>query len=94
MHGETSPLSPDADLVAHVAASASLAPGMARRVVEDVLAFHGESVEGYVARRHRELAEQGLKNEAIYARLQTEVAGRLFPGPHCTARQIRRMIYG
>jgi hypothetical protein len=35
-----------------------------------------------------------MKNETIYVRLQTEVAGRLFPGPACSARQIRRMIYG
>lgn len=82
------------DLIAHVAATSGLPAGMARRLVEDVVAYHAEPVAAYVARRHRELAAEGCRNEAIFARLQNEVAGRLFPGPECSTRQIRRMIYG
>ena len=82
------------DLIAHVTRTTGLSRRVAQRLVDDVLAFHRESVEVYVVRRHRELADAGWKNEAIYARLRDEVAGRLFAGPSCTARQIRRMIYG
>jgi hypothetical protein len=82
------------DLVNRISASAGLSVGVARRVIDDVLASHTEPLEAYVTRRHRELSGQGMKNETIYVRLQTEVAGRLFPGPACSARQIRRMIYG
>ena len=93
MNGESS--APDlVDLVTHVAATSGLPAGMARRIVGDMVAYHGEPVEAYVVRRHRELAEQGTKNETIYRQLQEEVAERLFPGPRCSPRQIRRMIYG
>lgn len=82
------------DLVAFVAASAGLSRGVAQRVVDDVLAYHRESVEAYVVRRHRELCAAGWKNPAIYEHLRDEVARRLFVGPDCSSRQIRRMIYG
>lgn len=92
MHGES-----DAgldDLVDHLVATSGLSPGMARRIVEDVLAYHTESVEAFVLRRHRELVAAGLKNAQIYQHLADEVAGRVFAGPRCSTRQIRRMIYG
>jgi len=92
MHGE-SDAGPD-DLIGHLVATSGLSPGMARRIVEDVLAYHAEPVEAFVLRRHRELAAAGLKNAHIYRRLADEVAGRVFVGPRCSTRQIRRMIYG
>jgi hypothetical protein len=82
------------DLVERIAATSALSPGMARRIVDDVLAYHAEPVEAFVLRRHRELAAAGLKNAQIYQRLVDEVAGRVFAGPRCSTRQIRRMIYG
>ncbi len=83
-----------AELVAHVADTAGLPQGVARRVVEDVLAYHLESLEDFVARRHRELAAAGWKNPDIYPRLLEEMQRRPFRAPACTLRQIRRMIYG
>jgi len=84
----------DDDLVDHVAASSGVSPAVARRIVEDVLAHQAESVEDFVIRRHRELASRGWKNAAIYEQVGQEVSRRLFKGPECSVRQIRRMIYG
>ena len=81
-------------LVARIAASCGVPEGIARRVVEDVIAFHVESVERFVQRRHRELAGSGLRNAEIYEALRREVAIRAFPGPDLSVRQIRRIIYG
>ena len=88
------PPEPDPDLVTRIATSAGLSTGVARRIVEDVLAHHAVSLEDYVLRRHRELAAAGWKNPDIYEQLRREIASRLFKGPSCSARQIRRMIYG
>lgn len=82
------------ELADRIVATTGLPPGVARRLIQDVLAHHAETVEDFVARRHRELAAEGWKNAAIYDRLRVEVAGRLFKGPECTTRQIRRMVYG
>lgn len=85
---------PGDDLVARIAATSGLPPATARRIVEDVLAHHRDSLEDYVARRHRELSADGMRNPAIYEHLRREIETRLFKGPACTVRQIRRMIYG
>ena len=53
-----------------------------------------DPLERFVARRHAALQAQGLKNDAIYARLAEEITSRRFPAPSLTARQIRRLIYG
>ncbi len=82
------------ELVQRVVLSAGLDPAVARRLLEDVVAYHAEPMEEFVRRRHRELAGRGERNEAIYARLRAEVAARLFQGPDCSTRQIRRIIYG
>jgi hypothetical protein len=87
-------LKPDPELIARFVASAGLTPGVARRIVEDVLAQHAMGIEEYVRRRHRELVAAGWKNPDIYEQLRREIARRLFKGPDCSARQIRRMIYG
>jgi hypothetical protein len=85
---------PEEALVAHIASSLGLSAAVARRVVDDVIAYHAETPEQYVARRHRELVARGLKNADIYRQLSQEVAARPFAGPVCSVRQIRRMIYG
>ncbi|MEJ2088097.1 MAG: hypothetical protein P8Y69_06410 [Gammaproteobacteria bacterium] len=81
-------------LVARIASSLGLPAAVARRVIDDVIAYYRETPEEYVARRHRELTARGLKNADIYRRLAEEVAARPFAGPVCSVRQIRRMIYG
>ncbi|MEQ8783566.1 MAG: hypothetical protein RIE06_28215 [Roseibium album] len=82
------------ELVERAVSSAGLDAVVARRLLEDVTAYYAESVQDFVVRRHRELAAEGWRNEAIYARLRDEIGGRLFPGPQVSTRQIRRMIYG
>ncbi len=88
------PAPPDDDLVARIAANCAVSAAVARRIVEDVLTHHAESLEAFAVRRHRELAALGWKNPSIYEQVRREAAGRLFKGPDCTVRQIRRMIYG
>jgi hypothetical protein len=94
VNAELDPFDSDDQLVARIAATSGLPSGVARRIIEDVLAHHAESLEDYVVRRHRQLAADGWKNAAIYECLRREIQGRLFTGPTCTVRQIRRMIYG
>lgn len=84
----------DAELVDRICATTGLPPGTARRLVEDVLAHHAESLEDFVARRHRELAAEGLRNAAIYQRLCEEAQRRVFRVPALSVRQVRRIIYG
>lgn len=81
-------------LVQHVVESAGLEPAAARRLVEDVVAFYAEPVEDYVRRRHTRLKTYGARNDAIFAQLAEEVAGRVFAAPPLTERQLRRIIYG
>ena len=83
-----------ADLTAHLVRSTPLTEGEADRVVAEVLAWFAEPVPDYVRRRHRELAARGLTNDRIFAAVGAELAGRLFPAPPLTARQLRRLVYG
>ena len=85
---------PDPDLVRHVTLSTGLTPAEAARVVEDVLAFHAETVEDYVRRRHAELKTYGAKNAEIFAVLAGELGGRLVAAPELSERQLRRIVYG
>lgn len=93
MAGEHTP-SLTGELAARISATTGLPESTAHRIIDDVLSYHHESVEAYVQRRHRELTSQGQKNAEIYEHLRREVAARLFAGPRCSVRQIRRMIYG
>jgi hypothetical protein len=83
-----------ADLIAHLARVTRLDRAEAEKVVAETLAFFAESVDEFVARRHAELQGDELKNDAIFARIQDELAARRFAAPALTARQIRRLIYG
>lgn len=78
----------------HLAATTGLAPAEAARVVEDVLAFHAESVEDVVRRRHAELQLHGAKNAEIFTRIRAELTTRLVAAPDLSERQVRRIIYG
>jgi hypothetical protein len=82
------------DLVAYVARSSGLDPSQARRIVDDVLSYLGESPQDFVRRRHAALLKLGWKNESIYGRIEGELAERRFPSPPYSIRQIRRIIYG
>ena len=88
------PTSPDPALVERIAASTGLSPREAARVVEDVVAFHAEPVESYVRRRHAHLKTFGARNDEIFARIATELAGHVVAAPTLTERQLRRIVYG
>ena len=66
----------------------------AERLIDEVLSFLAELPETFVRRRHLELQRQGLANEAIFARLEQELARRRFAAPVYTRRQLRRIVYG
>ncbi|MBI4942731.1 hypothetical protein [Kineosporia sp. R_H_3] len=85
---------PDPDLVQRVAASTGLSSAEAARVVDDVLAFHRETVEDYVRRRHAHLQTYGAKNPEIFATVAAELRGRLVAAPDLSERQLRRIVYG
>jgi hypothetical protein len=84
----------DPDLLAHVAATTGLAPEVALRLVEDVLAFHAEPVADYVRRRHAHLRTYGARNPEIFARISEELAHRVVAAPRLSERQLRRLVYG
>ena len=88
------PTPPDPALVARIVASTGLPAAEAARVVEDVVAFHAESVEDFVRRRHAHLKTYGARNEQIFARIAEELAGRVVAAPDLTERQLRRIVYG
>lgn len=85
---------PDPALVAHVVATTSLTPGEAARVVDDVIAFHSQSVEDYVRDRHAHLKTYGAKNPEIFARIAEELRTRVVAAPELSERQLRRIVYG
>lgn len=66
----------------------------ARRIVEEVISFYGETPEAFVVRRHRQLQAEGMRNHAIYPRVATELEGWLFRARRLSERQIRRIVYG
>ena len=84
----------DRDLVDRVAGSTGLTPAEAARVVEDVLAWHRETVEEYVRRRHAHHRLYGKHNPEIFALIADELASRLVAAPTLSERQLRRIIYG
>ncbi len=75
-------------------AGTGLTPTEARRVIEDVVAFHAETLESYVRRRHAELKTYGAKNPEIFARIAAELHVRLVAAPELSERQLRRIVYG
>ena len=84
----------DQELVAHVVATTGLDQETARRVVEDVLAFHAEPVADYVRRRHAHLQTYGARNPEIFARIRAELTHRVVAAPGLSERQLRRLVYG
>lgn len=84
----------DPRLLRHVEETSGLGPTEARRLVEDVLAFHDEPVGAWVRRRHGELKTYGSRNAEIFARLREELRGQVVAAPDLSERQLRRIIYG
>ena len=84
----------DPALVERVVVSTGLTPEEAARVIDDVLAFHAESVEEFVRRRHTQLKTYGAKNDEIFTRIAEELADRVVAPPALSERQLRRIIYG
>lgn len=84
----------DADLIEHVADSTGLSAAEARRLVTDVLAYHAESVDAFVRRRHRAMKLRGLRNDEIFEQIATELETRVVAAPCLSTRQLRRIIYG
>lgn len=85
----------DPEFSDYLARSCGLSPAVCRRLVLEVLAQYGETLEEFVQRRHQELRSgDGLKNHEIYGCILGEVRTRRFGAPTITERQIRRMIYG
>ena len=82
------------DLIRHVAASTGLPEATARRVVADVVAYFGETVEDFVSRRHGELRSKGHKNDEIWPMIAAELGVRRFGAPELSERQLRRIVYG
>ena len=82
------------NLVRHVAISTGLDEATAARVVADVLAYFGQTVDEYVARRHQELKDRNRKNDAIWPQLADELKARRFKAEELSERQLRRIVYG
>ena len=83
------------DLISNVAASTGLPEATASRVVADVAAYYGETVDEFVKRRHAEL--QGVsnkRNDDIWPQLAVELKARRFRAEDVTERQLRRIVYG
>ena len=81
-------------LLDHLVHTGGLGRSEARRIVEEVISFYGETPEAFVVRRHRELKAEGLRNSAIFARVAAEMDCWRFRAPRLSERQIRRIIYG
>lgn len=82
------------DLIEHLSRITALSEAQSQQVVAEVLAFFNEDIESFIRRRHREMQQQGFSNTRIFAAVQGELSGRLFPAEQLTERKIRRTIYG
>ena len=81
-------------LLDHLVRTGGLRLPEARRIVEEVVSFYGDTPTEFVVRRHRELQAEGMRNRAIYARVAEEMEGWRFRAPRLSERQIRRIVYG
>jgi hypothetical protein len=82
------------DLARYLAASTGLPPPIAVRVIADVAAYFGETVEEFVRRRHAELRRRQYKNDEIWPLVAAELEQRRFAAPGLSDRQLRRIVYG
>jgi hypothetical protein len=82
------------DLARYLAATTGLPQPTAVRVIADVTAYFGETLEEFVRRRHGELRRHQHKNDDIWPLIAAELAQRRFAAPGLSERQLRRIIYG
>jgi hypothetical protein len=82
------------DLVRHVARSTGLDEATASRVVADVMAYFGQTVEEYVVKRHEYLKSRNRKNDEIWPLIMDELRTRRFKADGLSERKLRRMVYG
>ncbi|HEY6495255.1 MAG TPA: hypothetical protein VIZ43_18420 [Trebonia sp.] len=82
------------DLVRHVALSTGLDEATASRVVADVVAYFGQTVEQYVTERHEDLKSRNRRNDDIWPLITEELKTRRFKAGELSERQLRRMVYG
>ena len=82
------------DLAGYLAASTGLPQPTAVRVVADVTAYFGETIEEFVRRRHAELRQRQHKNDDIWPVIAAELGQRRFAAPELSERQLRRIVYG
>jgi hypothetical protein len=82
------------DLLGHLERVSGVGRRQLGRLLEEVNAYFGESVEQFVTRRHRELQAEELRNDDIFVRIGEELRSRRFAAPELTARQLRRLVYG
>ena len=82
-------------LIDHLCQSTDLTGAQVNRIIDDVIAYFSETPEDYVRRRHVEIKQEtGANNAHVFARIEAELAQRVFACPALTQRQIRRIIYG
>ncbi len=84
----------DPELVDRIAVTTGLPPTVARRVIEDVVAWYAESVEDYVRRRHAHLQLYGTRNAEAFRIIAAELRERPVKAPELSERQLRRIVYG
>lgn len=82
------------DLVRHVARSTGLDEATASRVVADVMAYFGQTVEEFVVQRHENLKSRNRKNDEIWPLIMDELRTRRFKADGLSERKLRRMVYG
>ena len=82
------------ELVRHVARSTGLDEATASRVVADVMAYFGQTVEEYVTSRHEDLKTRNRKNDDIWPLITGEIRDRRFRAGELSQRQLRRIVYG
>lgn len=84
----------DPELIRHISHTTGLSESEATRVVDDVLTYYREPVEAFIRRRHTKLQTYGVRNNAAFDQIASELPTRLVAAPHLSTRQIRRVIYG
>ena len=82
------------DLARYLAASTGLPQPTTARVIADVTAYFGETLEEFVRRRHAELQRRQHRNLEIWPVIAAELRQRRFAAPGLSERQLRRIVYG
>jgi hypothetical protein len=82
------------DLARYLAASTGLPQSTTVRVIADVTAYFGETLEEFIRRRHAELQRRQHRNDEIWPVIAAELRQRRFAAPGLSERQLRRIVYG